>query len=115
MSPVEEKLLAAGLWPAFRTRPYSKVPAPGSRPHAIFVKATDTHPLAPDAEVIVADAAEEFAAGLRLVATLSDGPVYVPGIAVYDLANGPFSGGIDDVVKCGAGGLGGNDLRVRTG
>ncbi|WP_405242812.1 Na(+)-translocating NADH-quinone reductase subunit A [Lentisalinibacter salinarum] len=74
---VEEKLLTAGLWPAFRTRPYSKVPAPGSRPHAIFVKATDTHPLAPDAEVIVADAAEEFAAGLRLAAKLSDGPVYV--------------------------------------
>ncbi|WP_405227973.1 Na(+)-translocating NADH-quinone reductase subunit A [Lentisalinibacter sediminis] len=74
---VEEKLLAAGLWPAFRTRPYSKVPAPGSRPHAIFVKATDTHPLAPDAEVIVADAADEFAAGLGLVAKLTDGPVYV--------------------------------------
>ncbi|WP_405231929.1 Na(+)-translocating NADH-quinone reductase subunit A [Lentisalinibacter salinarum] len=74
---VEEKLLTAGLWPAFRTRPYSKVPAPGSRPHAIFVKATDTHPLAPDAEVIVADAAEEFAAGLRLISKLTDGPIYV--------------------------------------
>ena len=74
---VEEKLLAAGLWPAFRTRPFSKVPAPGSRPHAIFIKATDTHPLAPDPEVIVADAAEEFAAGLRLVAKLTEGPVYV--------------------------------------
>ncbi|HZX22475.1 MAG TPA: NADH:ubiquinone reductase (Na(+)-transporting) subunit A, partial [Woeseiaceae bacterium] len=74
---VEEKLLAAGLWPAFRTRPFSKVPAPGSRPRAVFVKATDTHPLAPDPEVIVADAADEFAAGLRLVAKLTDGPVYV--------------------------------------
>ena len=74
---VEEKLLAAGLWPAFRTRPFSKVPAPGTRPHAIFVKATDTHPLAPDAEVVVADAAEDFTAGLRLLARLTEGAVYV--------------------------------------
>lgn len=74
---VEEKLLAAGLWPALRTRPFSKVPAPGTRPHAIFVKATDTHPLAPDAEVVVADAAEDFTAGLRLLARLTEGAVYV--------------------------------------
>ncbi|HKL63157.1 MAG TPA: Na(+)-translocating NADH-quinone reductase subunit A [Woeseiaceae bacterium] len=74
---VEEKLLAAGLWPALRTRPFSKVPAPGTRPRAIFVKATDTHPLAPDAEVVVADAAEDFAAGLRLLAKLTEGIVYV--------------------------------------
>ncbi|MEJ2604312.1 MAG: Na(+)-translocating NADH-quinone reductase subunit A [Gammaproteobacteria bacterium] len=74
---IEKKLLAAGLWCAFRTRPFSKVPVPGTRPHSIFVTAVDTHPLAPDAEVIVADAPADFAAGLRLISTLSEGSVFV--------------------------------------
>jgi len=33
---VQENLLASGLWTALRTRPYSKVPAPDSKPHSIF-------------------------------------------------------------------------------
>ena len=86
---LEETLRASGLWTAFRTRPFSKVPAAGARPHALFVTAMDSHPLAPDAEVVVADAAADFARGLDLVARLSQGPVYVctrpdTGIAVPD-------------------------------
>ncbi len=43
-----EKLTAAGLWTALRTRPFGKVPAPGTVPHSIFVQAIDTNPLAAD-------------------------------------------------------------------
>jgi Na+-transporting NADH:ubiquinone oxidoreductase subunit A len=43
---VAERLLASGLWTAFRTRPYGKVPDPDSRPHSIFVTAMDSNPLA---------------------------------------------------------------------
>ncbi len=74
---VEEKLTASGLWTAFRTRPYSKIPPPGTRPRALFVTATDTYPLAPDPEVIVHDAADDFRAGLDIVALLTEGPVYI--------------------------------------
>ncbi len=74
---VAEKLCAAGLWTAFRTRPYSKMPAPGSKPSAIFVTAMDSEPLAADAAVIIADAGEAFAAGLAAVAKLSDGKTYL--------------------------------------
>ncbi len=34
---VRDNLVASGLWPALRTRPYSKVPAPDSEPRSIFV------------------------------------------------------------------------------
>ncbi len=74
---VAEKLCAAGLWTAFRTRPYSKMPAPGSKPSAIFVTAMDSEPLAADAAVIIADAGEAFGAGLAAVAKLSDGKTYL--------------------------------------
>ena len=43
--------MESGLWTAFRTRPFSKVPAPGTTPYAILVNAMDTQPLAPPPEV----------------------------------------------------------------
>ncbi|MCV2889093.1 Na(+)-translocating NADH-quinone reductase subunit A [Ruegeria aquimaris] len=80
-----EKLCAAGLWTAFRTRPYSKMPAPGSKPDAIFVTAMDTEPLAADAATVIADAGSAFASGLAAVALLTDGPTWLchkPGDAI---------------------------------
>ena len=74
---VKENLLQAGLWPALRTRPYSKVPDPASAPAAIFVTAMDSGPLAPDAAVVLREAPEDFANGLRLIAKLTEGMVYV--------------------------------------
>lgn len=72
-----ERLSAAGLWTAFRTRPYSKVPAPETRPAAIYVTALDTEPLAGDpAQIINADA-EAFATGLAAIAKLSEGKTYL--------------------------------------
>lgn len=71
------KLCAAGLWTAFRTRPYSKMPQPGTQPAAIFVTAMDSEPLAADAALIINDAAEAFAAGLAAVAKLTEGKTYL--------------------------------------
>lgn len=70
-------LCASGLWTALRTRPYSKVPAPASVPHAIFVTAIDTHPLAADPAVVLAPRAEEFRHGVQLLSALTEGKVYV--------------------------------------
>ncbi|NDW47179.1 Na(+)-translocating NADH-quinone reductase subunit A [Ruegeria sp. PrR005] len=80
-----EKLCAAGLWTAFRTRPYSKMPAPGSKPDAIFVTAMDTEPLAADAATVIADAGSAFATGLAAVALLTEGKTWLchkPGDAL---------------------------------
>lgn len=68
---VREKLLKSGQWTAFRTRPYSKVPAVDATAEAIFVTAMDTRPLAADPAVILADQAADFEMGLQLIAKLA--------------------------------------------
>ncbi|THH34786.1 Na(+)-translocating NADH-quinone reductase subunit A [Aliishimia ponticola] len=95
-----ERLCAAGLWTAFRTRPYSKVPAPDAVPAAIYVNAMDTEPLAADPMVAIGEDAEAFAAGLAAVAKLSGGTTYlchadganVPGADTAGVESAAFSG-----------------------
>ena len=42
---VKQNLVESGLWTAFRTRPFSKVPALDAEPSSLFVNAMDTNPL----------------------------------------------------------------------
>lgn len=74
---VQEQLLASGEWTALRTRPFGKVPAPGSVPDAVFVPAMDTQPLAPDPDVIIGADLRGFRDGLTVLSRLTDGPVWV--------------------------------------
>lgn len=95
-----ERLCAAGLWTSLRTRPYSKVPDPSSRPSAIFVTAMDTEPLAADPAPLIAEEPEAFAAGLEAVASLSDGATFLchaadatlPGSDIAGVEPAAFSG-----------------------
>src|SRR5690606_27223170 len=57
---VVENLVNSGLWTALRTRPYSKVPSPAATPHAIFINAMDTNPLAADPELIAREHSDAF-------------------------------------------------------
>lgn len=68
---VRGNLQQSGLWAALRTRPFSKVPAVDATPASIFVTAIDTHPLAADPAVVIAEAAEDFTRGLRVLARLA--------------------------------------------
>jgi Na+-transporting NADH:ubiquinone oxidoreductase subunit A len=72
---VRENLQQSGMWAALRTRPFSKVPAVDSVPSSIFVTAIDTHPLAANPAVVIAEAAADFNRGLRVLARLTK--VYV--------------------------------------
>lgn len=74
---VVEQLLDSGLWVAMRTRPYSKSPNPQNTPHSIFVTAMDTRPLAADPTVIITEYQQDFENGLRVLARLTEGNVYV--------------------------------------
>lgn len=74
---VESNLVTSGLWTALRTRPYSRVPALGSRPSAIFINAMDTNPLAIDPAVVIADQAEAFKQGVVVVSRLTEGKTFV--------------------------------------
>ncbi|MDP1557532.1 MAG: Na(+)-translocating NADH-quinone reductase subunit A [Nitrosomonas sp.] len=74
---VIDNLLASGLWTALRTRPYSKIPDPATRPAAIFITAIDTNPLAADPAPIINAEAESFDHGLNVLAHLTSGPLWV--------------------------------------
>lgn len=70
-------LVDSGLWTALRTRPFSKVPAPGTRPRSIFVTAIDTHPLAAEPAGIINTRRPDFVNGLRVLGRLTEGAVYI--------------------------------------
>ncbi len=102
----EEILLKSGQWSAFRTRPYSKVPTPGSEPNSIFVTAMDTNPLAADANVVIEQNKELFVSGLYVVSKLTRGKTYVcsaanagtpgsdiPGVQIEEFS-GPHPAGL---------------------
>ena len=74
---VKENLINSGLWTALRTRPLSKVPAPDTEPHSIFVTATDTNPLAGDPAIVIAEHEQDFANGVTLLTRLTEGKVFV--------------------------------------
>lgn len=74
---VAENLINSGLWTAFRTRPFSKVPELTAEPAAIFVAAMDTNPLAADPAIVIAEQSNAFSQGLEIIAKLTAGDVYV--------------------------------------
>ncbi len=74
-SDVRALLLQAGLWTAFRTRPFSHIPKQDARPAAIFVTAVDTRPHAPPPATVLADRLDDFRSGLAVLRPLADGPV----------------------------------------
>jgi Na+-transporting NADH:ubiquinone oxidoreductase subunit A len=81
-------------------RPFGKVPPVEATPHAIFVTATDTQPLAARPEVIIAERPRDFERGLRLVAKLCPGTTYLcvaadsplPGLVDAPVAVESFAG-----------------------
>ncbi|WP_299936854.1 Na(+)-translocating NADH-quinone reductase subunit A [uncultured Pelagimonas sp.] len=97
---ISTRLCAAGLWTAFRTRPYSKVPGAEDRPAAIYVTAMDSEPLSGDTAVIIGDDPAAFARGLETIAKLTEGATYlcqetgadIPGADVAGVTAVGFSG-----------------------
>jgi Na+-transporting NADH:ubiquinone oxidoreductase subunit A len=74
---VQENLVNSGLWTALRTRPFSKVPALGSKPSSLFITAMDTNPLTADAAVVIAEKKASFEAGVNALSALTDGKTFV--------------------------------------
>ncbi|MBU2115550.1 MAG: Na(+)-translocating NADH-quinone reductase subunit A [Gammaproteobacteria bacterium] len=101
---VVQNLVDSGLWVALRTRPFSQIPAIDSTPRAIFVNAMDTNPLAADPTVVIAADSEAFTQGLTVLATLTEGKLYlskkagtsVPAISKADVVefDGPHPAGL---------------------
>ncbi len=93
-------LLESGAWTSFRTRPFSKSPAPDAIPHAIFVTAIDTNPLAPDVKTVLSRYSAVFEQGLRVLKKLTPGKLYlciapgtqIAGAGLNDVYTEEFSG-----------------------
>jgi len=76
-------LIESGLWTAIRERPFNRLADPRGTPNSIFVTATDSNPLAANPKIIIDEYADDFLAGLRVLARLRDVPLHVcqaPGI-----------------------------------
>ncbi|MEM7000202.1 MAG: Na(+)-translocating NADH-quinone reductase subunit A [Pseudomonadota bacterium] len=74
---VTAQLTQSGAWTALRTRPFARIPQPGTVPNSIFVTAMDTNPLAAEPLVVINENPTEFSAGLDVLTTLTDGAVHV--------------------------------------
>jgi len=70
-------LIESGLWTTLRARPLSQVPAVDSNCGALFVTAIDTNPLAVDVNVALEGKLEDFQEGLKALAKLTEGTLFV--------------------------------------
>jgi Na+-transporting NADH:ubiquinone oxidoreductase subunit A len=70
-------ILASGLWPAIRQRPYHIIANPAQMPKSIFVSAFDTAPLGPDYDFLIKGSEKEFQAGIDVLARLTPGLVHI--------------------------------------
>ena len=74
---IRSQLVGSGQWTALRARPYGKVADPATDPSGIFITAIDSHPLAPDPALIIAEHAEAFSLGQDLIAEIANCPTYL--------------------------------------
>ncbi|MDH6533490.1 Na(+)-translocating NADH-quinone reductase subunit A [Parabacteroides sp. 52] len=82
---VKTTILAGGLWPYIKQRPYDRVASPTDSPRDIFVSAFYSAPLAPHFDFILQGEEANFQTGLDALAKLTSGKVYVgvrPGSSV---------------------------------
>jgi Na+-transporting NADH:ubiquinone oxidoreductase subunit A len=74
---VRDLLVESGAWTAIRRRPFSIVPSPTESCKSIFVTAIDTNPLGCDPQVALEGKTEDFQRGLRVLAHLTEGPIFL--------------------------------------
>ena len=73
---IVKRLASSGLWATLRTRPFSKIPSIDAVPHAIFVNAMDSNPLAFDPALAMQGRDEDLLAGLAIMQVLSGGQAH---------------------------------------
>lgn len=74
---IKQILQDSGSWTAFRTRPFSKIPAKDTQPYAIYVTAMDTNPLAADPVAHIEAESAAFLDGLMVISHLTENKVFV--------------------------------------
>lgn len=72
-----ERMLEGGLFSKIKRRPFNLLADPKQKPRSIFVKALESAPLVPPAELQILGHEKEFQAGLTALARLTDGKVHL--------------------------------------
>ena len=74
---IKKMLLAGGVWPYMRQRPFAKIADPNEKPRDIFISAMDSNPLAPEQRVLLKGTEEYLQMGIDILNKLTDGTVYL--------------------------------------
>ncbi len=74
---LNKALLASGMFAHIRMRPFNRLAIPTHTPKSIFVKAIESAPFVPPAEMQVEGHKEFFQYGLSALSKLTDGPVHL--------------------------------------
>lgn len=72
-----ERLLLGGIFADIRSRPFSRLADPRVTPRTIFIKAVESAPFAPPAELQVEGREKAFAIGLEALTKLTQGKVHL--------------------------------------
>lgn len=72
-----DRLKVGGLFAFIRTRPFNRLADPHKPPRSIFIKAMESAPFVPPAELQIAGLEEDFQAGINALQKLTDGPVHL--------------------------------------
>jgi len=74
---IKNQILKSGIWPSIIQRPYGVVADPTATPKAIHISAFDTHPLAPDYNILFKGQDQAFQVGIDILKKLTSGSVHV--------------------------------------
>lgn len=74
---IKELLLASGMWPFLKKRPYGVIASPTDKPISIYISTFDTAPLAPDFNFVLKGQLGSFQTGINALAKLTTGKVYL--------------------------------------
>lgn len=73
----QEQMLSSGVWVNLVQRPYGVIADPAETPKAIFISAFDSHPLAPDYNVLFKGEEQYFQAGVDVLRKFTAGVVHL--------------------------------------
>lgn len=88
---VRDVLVSRGMWSAFRTRPFGRMPSTGAVPEAIFINACQASIQAPDPWVVLQGREDLFRLGVSHLKLLTEGKIFVcqsPGEALCAQGDG---------------------------
>lgn len=74
---IVELMLSSGLWTMLRQRPFGTIANPADKAKAIFVSCFDSAPLAPDFDFVMKGRENDFVAGVKALAALTEGKMHL--------------------------------------